>query len=62
MSFPTDNNTTPTKMVLSCFGLLVGLWQLFWEGDNLSLSPLSTDHLNQDTILGGYDMWLRYFV
>jgi hypothetical protein len=24
----TDNNTTPTKVVLSCFGLLVGLWQL----------------------------------
>jgi hypothetical protein len=23
----TDNNTTPTKVVLSCFGLLVGLWQ-----------------------------------
>jgi hypothetical protein len=26
--FFTDNNTTPTKVVLSCFGLLVGLWQL----------------------------------
>jgi hypothetical protein len=26
--FLTDNNTTPTKVVLSCFGLLVGLWQL----------------------------------
>jgi hypothetical protein len=25
--FSTDNNTTPTKVVLSCFGLLVGLWQ-----------------------------------
>jgi hypothetical protein len=25
--FFTDNNTTPTKVVLSCFGLLVGLWQ-----------------------------------
>jgi hypothetical protein len=24
--FLTDNNTTPTKVVLSCFGLLVGLW------------------------------------
>ena len=24
--FLTDNNTTP-KVVLSCFGLLVGLWQ-----------------------------------
>jgi hypothetical protein len=23
----TDNNTTPTNVVLSCFGLLVGLWQ-----------------------------------
>ena len=26
--FLTDNNTTPAKVVLSCFGLLVGLWQL----------------------------------
>jgi hypothetical protein len=26
--FFTDNNTTPTKVVLNCFGLLVGLWQL----------------------------------
>ena len=26
--FLTDNNTTPTKVVLGCFGLLVGLWQL----------------------------------
>ena len=26
----TDNNTNPTKVVLSCFGLLVGLWQLFY--------------------------------
>ena len=25
--FFTDNNTTPTKVVLICFGLLVGLWQ-----------------------------------
>jgi hypothetical protein len=25
--FLTDNNTTPTKVVLNCFGLLVGLWQ-----------------------------------
>jgi hypothetical protein len=25
--FLTDNNTTPTKVVLICFGLLVGLWQ-----------------------------------
>jgi hypothetical protein len=24
----TYNNTTPTKVVLSCFGSLVGLWQL----------------------------------
>jgi hypothetical protein len=28
MVFLTDNNTNPTKIVLSCFGLLVGLWQL----------------------------------
>jgi hypothetical protein len=25
--FITDYKTTPTKVVLSCFGLLVGLWQ-----------------------------------
>ena len=25
--FFTDYNATPTKVVLSCFGLLVGLWQ-----------------------------------
>jgi hypothetical protein len=25
--FFTVNNTTPTKVVLCCFGLLVGLWQ-----------------------------------
>jgi hypothetical protein len=25
--FITDYKTTPTKDVLSCFGLLVGLWQ-----------------------------------
>jgi hypothetical protein len=25
--FFTDYNTTPTKVVLSCFVLLVGLWQ-----------------------------------
>jgi hypothetical protein len=23
-----NNNTTPTKVVLKCFGLLVGLWQI----------------------------------
>ena len=28
--FLTDNNTTPTKVVLSCFVLLVGLWQVYW--------------------------------
>jgi hypothetical protein len=28
--FFTDYNTTPTKVVLSCFGLLVGLWQFGW--------------------------------
>ena len=26
--FFTDYKTSPTKVVLSCFGLLVGLWQL----------------------------------
>jgi hypothetical protein len=25
--FFTDYNNTPTKVVLSCFGLMVGLWQ-----------------------------------
>jgi hypothetical protein len=27
ISFRTDYKTTPTKVVLSCFGFLVGLWQ-----------------------------------
>jgi hypothetical protein len=30
--FFTDYNTTPTKVVLSCFGLLVGLWQMDKKG------------------------------
>jgi hypothetical protein len=30
--FFTDNNTTPTKVVLSWFGLSVGLWQLTGVG------------------------------
>ena len=30
--FFTDYNTTPTKVVFSCFGLLVGLWQLDHSG------------------------------
>jgi hypothetical protein len=29
--FLTDNNTTPTKLVLCCFGLLVGLWQFTYR-------------------------------
>ena len=29
--FFTDNNTTPTKVVLNCFGLLVGLWQIVYS-------------------------------
>jgi hypothetical protein len=32
--FFTDYNTTPTKVVLSCFGLLVGLWQYLYTGLN----------------------------
>ena len=28
VGFLTDTNTTPTKAVLGCFGLFVGLWQL----------------------------------
>ena len=31
MVFLTDTNTTPRKIVLSCFGLLVGLWQLWLD-------------------------------
>jgi hypothetical protein len=26
--FITNYKTTPTKVVLSCFGLMVGLWQI----------------------------------
>ena len=29
--FITDYKTTSTKVVLSCFGLLVGLWQHDWK-------------------------------
>jgi hypothetical protein len=32
VGFLTDNITTPTKIVLSCFGLLVALWQCFKGG------------------------------
>jgi hypothetical protein len=39
--FLTDNTTTPTKVVLSCFGLLVGLWQLYVFFHPFSLSTLS---------------------
>jgi hypothetical protein len=41
----TDNNTTPTKVVLSCFGLLVGLWQywcLFYISLGMQLIALNT--------------------
>jgi hypothetical protein len=31
--FITDYKTTPTKVVLSCFGLLVGLWQFLCPED-----------------------------
>ena len=36
MVFLTDNNTTPTKVVLGCFGLLVGLWQFHELKDQVS--------------------------
>ena len=41
--FLTDNNTTPTKVVLSCFGLLVGLWQIQKTAQN----QCAHLHLNQ---------------
>ena len=33
--FLTDDITTPTKVVLSCFGLFVGLWQYLYDGFKL---------------------------
>jgi hypothetical protein len=36
--FLTDNNTTQTKVVLSCFVLLVGFWQQQQHCDFLSCS------------------------
>ena len=39
--FITDYKTTPTKVVLSCFGLLVGLWQLVCTS-NLSCQELAS--------------------
>ena len=38
MFFFIDNRTTPTKVVLSCFGLLVGLWQ-YTKPQTQSYSP-----------------------
>ena len=43
--FLTDNNTKPTKVVLSCFGLLVGLWQYDIkkaEDDNINVDMNDT--------------------
>ena len=36
--FLTDNKTTPTKVVLSFFGLLVGLWQFGYKWPKLEPS------------------------
>ena len=38
--FFTDNNTTPTKVLLSCFGLLVGLWQYRYWLDPYRSNPI----------------------
>jgi hypothetical protein len=38
--FLTDNNTTPTKVVLSCFRLLVGLWQLYMFASSIYAEAL----------------------
>jgi hypothetical protein len=40
--FLTDYNTTPTKVVLICFGLLVGLWQ-FKSEITASLTALTSN-------------------
>jgi hypothetical protein len=34
--FLTDNNTTPSKVVLSRFELLVGFWQFIWRYSGVS--------------------------
>ena len=50
--FLTDNNTTHTKVVLSCFGLLVGLLQywFFYFFINISFLLVELDtNLSEDT-------------
>ena len=42
--FLTDNNTTPEKVVLSCFGLLIGLWQLLASGNPSDTLLNKTEH------------------
>jgi hypothetical protein len=54
--FSTDNNTTPTKVVLSCFGLLVGLWQVQYNNNSTKLAQrrlswLKSTELHATTML-----------
>ena len=54
--FFTDNNTTPTKVVLSCFELLVGLWQFSTFSLDLIVAktqPTTQNNLQQ-LLLGWY--------
>jgi hypothetical protein len=43
--FFTDNNTTPTKVILSCYGLLVGLCQYVNRYTTTIGSPYCYDHI-----------------
>ena len=41
--FLTNNNTTPTKVVLICFGLLVGLWQYLVDVLGMAMLHMEDD-------------------
>ena len=49
--FLTDYKTTPTKVVLSCFGLLVGLWQYLVIRCMKKILPIQTNKQFQSTFL-----------
>ena len=47
----TDNKTTPTKVVFSCFGLLVGLWQLEADTSSNNANYLNVKEELPETII-----------
>ena len=58
----TDYNTTPTKVVLSCFGLLVGLWQQFNNNYiTISIWGFRTYPDHFDSWLGSFGNLYQFF-